>query len=461
MAIYDGLDLVQNGGPSTSTVGGFLVPPSSFTGSLGLAVLEGDGGITGDQVFFNGGAALSDAQNSADNFFNSTRSLLGSPLSVAGDLPQLTGAAGSLCGLDLDVVDVTAHLSAGQTSAPLSFTSSGDLYFLASFALAIDTAMPDLTGTTKTATDLNGGMLIVGDVLEYAITVSNSGSDGASSTVLADTLPAEVAYIPGSLVVTAGTNDGAKTDAAGDDQAEYEAATRTVRFRLGTGADAATGGTLAAGAVTAVRFQATVLPTTNLTVSNQATVTASGVTGAPSADWLSDGDAGSAGPQPTVSMVTPSGDLSIAKSAGTMRVPPGGLATYTIIASNAGPGDCTGAVVSDAFPPGFACTWSCTGAGCTAAAGTGDISQAVNLLAGATITFAATCTAGASTAGTTINTATIVAPPGFVDPSPGDHAASAEVLVAPDIAMLGLPGILVLLGLVAGVGVGAFRRLGA
>ena len=46
-----------------------------------------------------------------------------------------------------------------------------------------------------------------------------------------------------------------KTDAAGDDQAEFIAAGNQVVFRLGTGANATTGGTLAIGASTTIQFQ--------------------------------------------------------------------------------------------------------------------------------------------------------------------------------------------------------------
>ncbi len=50
--------------------------------------------------------------------------------------------------------------------------------------------------------------------------------------------------MPGSITVTASpgdVNNGNKTDAAGDDIAEYIAGSRTVRVRIGTGATATAG----------------------------------------------------------------------------------------------------------------------------------------------------------------------------------------------------------------------------
>ena len=51
-------------------------------------------------------------------------------------------------------------------------------------------------------------------------------------------------YVPGSLQITAGANTGAKTDAAADDQGDYNGGTNTVTFRLGTGASGTMGGSI-------------------------------------------------------------------------------------------------------------------------------------------------------------------------------------------------------------------------
>ena len=54
--------------------------------------------------------------------------------------------------------------------------------------------------------------------------------------------PPNTTFVPGSIEILTGPNAGVKTDGAGDDQAEYLAACRTVRVRLGTGATGDGGG---------------------------------------------------------------------------------------------------------------------------------------------------------------------------------------------------------------------------
>jgi clumping factor A len=235
LALFDGLDPVSDGNGQNAVLSGFKVPIAGFTARLGVVALEGDETSSGDQFRFEG-TALSNGQNPTNNFFNGTRSDLGAPLSVAGDLPQLTGAPASMSGLDLDVVDVTALVSGGQTSASIEATSSGDQYYLAAFITSISTFKPDFSGALKTVVDLNGGAVLPGDTLEYTLVATNTGNDVSVGTVLTDALPAGVTFVPGSIQIVQGANAGSKTDASGDDQGSYDAASRTVSVFLGAGA---------------------------------------------------------------------------------------------------------------------------------------------------------------------------------------------------------------------------------
>ena len=110
----------------------------------------------------------------------------------------------------------------------------------------------------KTVTDLNGGYVVAGDTLEYQIPMVNTGDDSADLVMVSDTLPLGVTYVPGSIVVTSGANAGAKTDASGDDQAEYVAVNRRVVVRVGAGATSAAGGSLAPAGSSGVRFRVTI-----------------------------------------------------------------------------------------------------------------------------------------------------------------------------------------------------------
>ena len=82
--------------------------------------------------------------------------------------------------------------------------------------------------------------------------------------------------MPGSINVTASpgnVNNGAKTDAVGDDIAEYDSASRTVRVRVGTGATATCRRTLAPNATVTFKFRAALdRPAAGTTIANDATL---------------------------------------------------------------------------------------------------------------------------------------------------------------------------------------------
>ena len=108
--------------------------------------------------------------------------------------------------------------------------------------------------------------------------------------------------------------------------------------------------------------------------------------------------------RPTPTRWRASADLAITKTDGVTTATPGGSVTYTITASNAGPSAATGATVADTFPASLTCTWTCVGAGggtCTAA-GSGNINDTVNLPAGGSVTYTASCTISAAATGTLI-----------------------------------------------------------
>ncbi len=298
LALFDGLDEVSDGNPQSATLSGFLVPNAGFDAKLGVLTYEGDSTLTGDSLLFNA-TQLSDGVNPADNFFNRSRSFLGNPVSVAGDLPQLTGDSGSMGGFDLDVVDVTSLVSAGETSASIEATSSGDRYLLGAFVTSISTFKPEFDTSVKNVLDLNGGSIRPGDEIEYTVNVVNTGNDDSTNTVLTDALPAGVTYVAGTLEITMGANPGVKTDMSGDDQGEYDTGTRTLTVRLGAGANQTNGGTMLVGETAVIKFRVTVDANASGTISNQAIINAGGVLGAPPEDTPTDGNGPGPGQPPT------------------------------------------------------------------------------------------------------------------------------------------------------------------
>jgi hypothetical protein len=141
LAIYDGLDAIENGAESNVSITGVKVPNNfaSFSiAKVGVVGYDGDKALTQDK-FFLGSTPLKDASGDANNFFNSSRSYLGSPLSVAGDLPQLSGAPGSMSRLDLDVIDISPLLEVGQTTVDFKAISDGEPVALAGIITSIPT----------------------------------------------------------------------------------------------------------------------------------------------------------------------------------------------------------------------------------------------------------------------------------------------------------------------------------
>ena len=238
ITLFDGLDVVNAGGNVVNeSISGFFVPnQAGFDAKLGLVAYEGDASITGDAFYFNG-SVVSNTYNPEDNFFNSTHTNqepngLATLVQNANDLPRLTGDAGSLSGVDIDVIDVTSFVHPGDTNATLRAITSSDTYFFGVIAVAVSTFKPDFSNIRKSVVNLTeGNAYRPGDVLEYTVSLSNTGSDNGKNVVLTDPLPAGVTYVPGSLSIVAGvtTNVGSVTDAAGDDLGEVQNGNLTVR----------------------------------------------------------------------------------------------------------------------------------------------------------------------------------------------------------------------------------------
>jgi uncharacterized repeat protein (TIGR01451 family) len=127
-------------------------------------------------------------------------------------------------------------------------------------------------------------------------------------------------------------------------------------------------------------------------------------------------------------------DLAITKTDGHSSSVPGTPVTYTITASNAGPSAATGATVTDMVPASITgVTWTCAGAGggtCTAA-GSGDISDVVNLPVVAAVTYTLTGTISASATGSLSNTATIAAPASVAEIDSSNNSATDTDALTP------------------------------
>ncbi|WP_165253200.1 SdrD B-like domain-containing protein [Paludisphaera soli] len=340
LTVFDGLAVVNTSSTSaTISISGFTAPPTgSVNASVGVVGYEGDLGFTGDVIKLNG-TTLADSLNPGSNFFNS--SITNKGARVGSKSPDYVNQLG----FDADIVSTTGLIANGATSASISLATTNETYLPGVVTTAIDLYAP-VVSASKTGVDLNGGSLEPGDVIEYTDTVSVASGEAATGFVLYDAIPANTTYIPGTLVISAGSNAGVKTDGSSDDQAEFDAANNRVVFRLGSGATAASGGSLAVGATSTVRFRVRV----NAAAPNGAAI-------------ISQATAGFVGQNTGASLTATSSqsstavlrraDLALAHS---VDVPAPNVLDYVVVTttlSNAGPFDGSGILVNAALPVGL------------------------------------------------------------------------------------------------------------
>ena len=345
MVVFDGYAMLNTTAPTSiaTTVSGFRTPPSGTVSSqIGLVGYEGDRGSDGDQFLLNA-INLSDAINPANNIFNSTASAGGASTTAR------TPAYVNQLGFDADLITANGLLPNNATSANLTFSTNNETYFASAIAFSTLVFEPVVTSNlVKSVSDVNGGSVAPGDILEYTIAYANSGNDGALQTVLTDAIPANTTYVAGSLNIVAGPNAGAKTDAAGDDQANLDTGNNRVVFRLGTGADASAGGRLAPGVSGSVRFRVRV---------NAATAEGTSISNVARIGFVSEslGETVNGDSNIVRVVVSNRADLAITKSNGVTSIVAGEPTTYVITVNNTGPASADGAVVRDPAVAGLDC----------------------------------------------------------------------------------------------------------
>ena len=219
----------------------------------------------------------------------------------------------------------------------------------------------------------------VGELLTFNVIVANQGPSPATGVAVTEVLSAGLAF-----------------ELAAPSQGSYDSATGL--WTVGSIANAGSAGLTITARVTQAG-----------TVTNTASVTASDQ---PDPD-LTDNTA-------TVTLTTETiADLAITKTL-TGSAVPGRATTYAIVVTNTGPSPVTAASVSDLFPVALvAPAWTCTadpGSSCAAASGTGNLATTVTLEAGDRATFTVTGLIAANATGLLVNTATVTAPAGAVDP---------------------------------------------
>jgi gliding motility-associated-like protein/uncharacterized repeat protein (TIGR01451 family) len=212
---------------------GFVTPPSGpVEGRVGVAALEGDLGWVGDQMLFRadgnaGFTALSDAENPANNFFNSK---------ITKDGAQVTARnlnSSNTLGWDQKLLDLTALnpgnslIGNNETGATVRVRNNvgGDwIYtFLNTFAInIIEPVVQVITSVEDTSGNIitNQSPVSLGATVWYDINFQNIGTDNAQNTYILNSLPINVTLDESSFVLPAGVTY------------TFNAATRELRFDI-------------------------------------------------------------------------------------------------------------------------------------------------------------------------------------------------------------------------------------
>jgi gliding motility-associated-like protein len=264
LTVFDGMAYVSNNNSVDLPISGFVTPqlgPVSF--ELGVVAYEGDRNISGDRLQFNGNGSFIDVidpMRSSNDFFNSTSTSNGAYTPFRN--PSYNNNLGLDCGIFNPNNASLNYIGNNVTSATIKVVTTQDAILPRVITSAIDILEPDLRANVRIK-DLNGGLTNPGDILEYTLVGKNIGSDASLETYMIDTLDPRTTYVPGSISIVHGPNLGAKTDVTGDDQAEYNASNKTVKVRIGTGANATIGGQVnnsSTGAdSTVIKFRVTVV----------------------------------------------------------------------------------------------------------------------------------------------------------------------------------------------------------
>jgi uncharacterized repeat protein (TIGR01451 family) len=136
-------------------------------------------------------------------------------LAAAATTPGAAGAAPGTTLAGLGTGGVNAVVGASQAQA-----SRAGSYLVGIVALSIQK-------TVVSALDPRAGSNVEsGSVLTYRITVTLSGTGSVNNLIITDPLPAQTAYVAGSMLV----NGTTRTDAVDADNAHYSANTVTVDF---------------------------------------------------------------------------------------------------------------------------------------------------------------------------------------------------------------------------------------
>ena len=250
-------------------ISGFLTPSKGLINSrLVLFAGEGEDKYTNDYITVGGTTNyVSNATNPSNSIFNST-------VSSGVPDPVLT----NYNGIDIDSFDTGRFMTNGQTNITLnigstktkienkSASSIQDAFYPSMIAFSTELYIPDVCYVEEVSfnnqpiTDSN--LPQNGDNVEYTVDITNKNNEPAKGILIEKKFDStnDIKYVPNSMSIAPipGTTFSPKTDAIGDDTAEYSADAKIIKLLLGSGATSSAGGTIDKDALTKFKYSAEV-----------------------------------------------------------------------------------------------------------------------------------------------------------------------------------------------------------
>ncbi|TDQ32818.1 T9SS type B sorting domain-containing protein [Zeaxanthinibacter enoshimensis] len=211
---FDGFARVRAGEQVDINYTGFnTIPVGPVRARLGVAALEGDNRITGDELHISaasnpGFTRLSNAVNPNNNFFNSN-------ITIDGAIStNRTPNSVNTLGYDSDIFMVNnpgnTVIPNNETAATLRFTSNGDQYYPFFQSFNVEVIEPNVVVEKKVediaGNDITGMGVNLGQTLEYVLTIQNIGNDDATNYSLRDILPTNVTLDLANISTPGGVN---------------------------------------------------------------------------------------------------------------------------------------------------------------------------------------------------------------------------------------------------------------
>ena len=389
--------LISNAGPSPA-------PATTFADAVASVI----NGVTATCGSASGGAVCPASVTVSGN-------------NVSGSIPTLP-AGGSV------VITIVGSLSASATgsvanmatvSAPVGTVDSS----LTNNTSAVSTSLVPTADLAVVKTLVSpSGSLIPGQTVTWKIELTNAGPSSVQGARLVDALPVGIASASWSCVAQGVADCDTTTAGTG---ASGTGALNLNSIQLDAGA---------ANKIT-VTFISTVANNASGSITNTATATVPSGT-------IDPNPSNNTGSSTTAVQLT--ADLTVAKT-GPATVDAGAVISYSVVVSNAGPSDVSGASFIDNVPVGVtgvtaSCAVTLGSAQCPSVVGVSgnNVSASIPFIpAGGSVTFTVAGTISGSAPASITNTASINLPGNVVDPTPANNSsATTSVVPVADLSVV-------------------------